>query len=146
MFRLSIFLLCCLPFCTSFADQYPDMVGVWKGPIRTISSGGSADSQVAKGGALIEEVNLKVTIDHQDGETFIGKVRLSNMTKDQPSIPLWGAIRSDGKEAIYIGGNGARGPLWFLDENTYEFCTTNIADGVMTAYCGIVTKQKTTQD
>lgn len=142
MFRLSIFLLFCVSQSLSLAAEYPDMVGVWKGHLRTMNSGGG---QVAQGGVVLAEVDATVTIEHQDGETFIGKVRLSNMGKDEPSIRLWGAIRSNGQEAVFIGGNGARGPIWFLDENSYEFCNTDLSnDGVMTAYCGVFSKESGT--
>ncbi len=139
MFRLSTFILLCLSHTFVYASDYPDMVGIWTGHLRTLSSG----DQVAQGGAVLAEVDATVTIEHQDGETFIGKVRFSNWGKDQPSVRLWGAIRSNGKEAIFIGDNGARGPIWFIDDNSYEFCNTNITDtGTMSAYCGIFTKQK----
>ena len=138
MFRLLTLLALCASPLLSYAE-YPDMVGVWKGQLRTMSSGGG---QVAQGGVVLEEVGATVTIEHQDEETFIGKVRLSNFGKDQPSVRLWGAIRSNGKEAVFLGSNGAGGPIWFLDENSYEFCNTNLSDdGVMTAYCGVFKKE-----
>ena len=122
-----------------YAADYPDMVGVWKAELRTISSGGG---QVAQGGMVVSEVEAIVRIDHQDREVFLGKVRLSSMTKNDPSVTMWGTIRSNGKEALFIGSDGTRGPIWFIDDRSYEFCVTNLAeDGAMMAYCGVFHKQ-----
>lgn len=123
----------------SAEDDYPDMVGVWKAKLRTISSG---HGQVAAGGMVISEEEATVTIDFQDREVFLGKVRLASMTRDDPSVTLWGAIRSDGKEAQFIGSDGTRGPIWFRDDKSYEFCVTNLtAKGAMMGYCGVFRKQ-----
>ena len=144
MTRIAILLLLSFfPHVLSAADQpeqaYPDMVGVWKAHLRTISAGGG---QVAKGGMVISEIDATVTIEHQDQEVFLGKVRLSTMTKNDPSTKIWGAIRSDGKEAMFIGSDGTRGPIWFIDDTSYEFCVTNLAeDGAMMGYCGIFRKE-----
>ena len=67
------------------AADYPNMVGTGKGHIRVVSSGSSLDDQVAQGGAVLSEIDLKLTINHQDGETFIGKTRASTTPKSQPS-------------------------------------------------------------
>lgn len=121
----------------ALAESYPDMVGVWAGTVRTVSSG---SGQVARGGAVISEIDLKVTIHHQDGETFVGQSRSSQMSRDDPSVPVWGAIRSNGDEALFIGGNGGRGQLWFVGPEKFEYCLTNMQEQVMTAYCGVLEK------
>ena len=121
------------------ADDYPDMVGVWKAKLRTISSG---NGQVASGGMMISEEEATVTIDFQDREVFLGHVRLASMKRDDPSVKMWGAIRSDGKEAQFIGSDGTSGPIWFRDATTYEFCVTHLTDeGAMMGYCGVFSKQ-----
>lgn len=124
-----------------FADQYPDMVGVWKGHIRAVSSGESLSDQVAKNGAVLSELDLTFTIEYQNGETFIGKSRSSTTPRGQASTPVWGAIRSNGKEAQFIAGNGGRGNLWFADGDQFEFCLTNLAEKIISAYCGILKKE-----
>ena len=140
MFQLSILLLSfSLISFSSQAAEYPDMMGTWKGHIRTVSSG---SAQVARGGAVISEIDLKLTMDHQDGETYIGKFRTSTMTKDDRSIRVWGAIRSNGEEASFITGGGGRGQLWFMGPGKFEYCVTNMQDEVMTAYCGILNKDQ----
>ncbi|HIG43731.1 MAG: hypothetical protein ABGY96_20655 [bacterium] len=142
MKKLSVFLAVTLffpPFI--FAAEYPDMVGVWKGHVRVISSGQNVSDQVASGGAVLSQVDLKVTIDHQDGESFIGSSRSSNTPKNQPSTPVWGAIRSTGKEALFISANGGRGNLWFGANGVFEFCVTNLNETVISAYCGMLKKQ-----
>ena len=140
MFQLSILLLgFSLISFSSQAAEYPEMMGIWKGHIRTVSSG---SSQVARGGAVISEMDLKLTIDHQDGETYIGKFRTSSMTKDERSVQVWAAIRSNGEEASFITGAGGRGQLWFMGLEKFEYCVTNMQDEVMTAYCGILEKEE----
>ena len=142
MKKLSVFLAVALLVPTSLsAAEYPDMVGVWKGHVRIISSGQNVSDQVATGGAVLSEVDLTVTIEHQDGEVFIGKSRSSTTPKNQPSTPVWGAIRSTGKEALFVGANGGRGTLCFGADKSFEFCVTNLNDTVITAYCGMLNKQ-----
>ena len=142
MKKLSVFLAVALFLPTIlFAAEYPDMVGVWKGHVRVISSGQNVSDQVASGGAVLSEVDLKLTIDHQDGESFIGTSRSSNTPNNQPSTPVWGAIRSTGKEALFITSNGGRGNLWFGSKDVFEFCITNLNETVISAYCGVLKKQ-----
>ncbi len=137
--KLSAFLSVALILPASlFAAEYPDMVGVWKGHIRVVSSGQS--DQVASGGAVLSEVDITVTIDHQDGESFIGKSRSSDTPRNQRSTPVWGAIRSTGREAMFVTANGGRGNLWFGEENSFEYCITNLDDSAISAYCGLLTK------
>ncbi len=138
MLRTTVFLVLYLTSVGLTAADYPDMVGVWRADLRTISSGAP---EVATGGMVISEVKATVTVDHQDGEAFLGKVRLSSMGKNDPSVKMWGAIRSNGKEARFIGSDGTGGPIWFIDETSYEFCVTSLTDeSVMMAYCGVFKK------
>lgn len=125
----------------SFAEdqQYPDMVGVWQGKVRTVQAG---VKEVARGGMILNEIDLKVTIEHQEGESFMGKSRTSQMSFDDPSAIVWGTIRSNGEEAIFVTSNGARGQLWFKDPTHFEYCLTNKTDELATAYCAQLTKQQ----
>lgn len=139
MLRTGFLVILTLFSLTARSENYPDMVGVWKADLRTISSSG----EVARGGMVVSEVTATVTIDFQDREVFLGKVRLSSMGKNDPSVKMWGAIRSNGEEAMFIGDDGTRGPIWFKDEKTYEFCVTNLSDdGAMMGYCGVFEKQE----
>jgi hypothetical protein len=141
MVKVLVVLILVVAIPSALAADYPEMVGVWKGHLRTISSGPGLAGQIAKGGAMINEADATVTIEHQDQESFLGKVRLSTMTKNDPSVRLWGAIRSNGEEATFMGSDGTRGPIWFINDTSYEFCVTNMTDNeVMTAYCGVFTK------
>ena len=121
------------------AVEYPDMVGVWSGEIRTVSSGQEVSSQVARGGAVIQTVNLEFTVSHQDGEAFIGE-SVSNAPSAEP-VPVWGAIRSTGREAVFVTGSGGRGQLWFNSPDRFEFCFANQTPEQMSAYCGVLDKQ-----
>ncbi len=58
---------------TAHSVEYPDMVGLWAGEVRTVSSGEQVSSQVARGGAVIETIHLEFTVSYQDGEVFIGE-------------------------------------------------------------------------
>ena len=138
-----LFLSAVLRFSTTvFASEYSNMVGIWKGHIRIVSSGATVANEVAKGGAVLSEVDLTVTISHQDGESFIGKSRSSATPSDEPSTPVWGALRSIGDEALFVTGNGGRGHLWLKEPNEFEYCITNLNESVITAYCGILKRNQ----
>jgi len=136
---IMIFSLCLAQ--ATFGDSYPDMLGTWSGQIRVVSSGESLNDQVATGGAVISEMALKLTIHHQDGATFIGKVRSSLTPKSQPSNAIWGAVRSNGKEALFVTSAGGRGNLWFGKSNSFEFCITTLDEKTISAYCGVMVKE-----
>ncbi len=121
----------------TFAQDYPDMVGTWSGPVRIVEAGISG---VAKGGMMVSDVEVKVIIEHQDGESFLGSTRNSQMASNQPSNRVWGTIRSDGTEAIFITSAGARGQLWFASDKQFEFCITNLQEEQATAYCAKLKK------
>ncbi|MFT5690909.1 MAG: hypothetical protein ACI92E_000233 [Oceanicoccus sp.] len=120
-----------------FASDYPDMLGVWSGNVRIVSSG----EDVAQGGAVISNVDLTVTIEYQDGESFLGSSRAATTAKSQPSLTVWGAMRSTGEEAIFVSSDGSRGQLWMKAKDSFEYCLTNLLDGTFTAYCGILKKK-----
>lgn len=124
----------------SNAAEYPDMVGAWLGTVRVVESGG-ANSEVARGGMNIRDTDLKVQIQAQDGETFMGYTLSSATPSNQTSARVWGTIRSNAEEAIFITSNGARGQIWFQDASTFEFCVTNLDDELFTAYCATLSKE-----
>ena len=126
------FIMLLLAGSGALAKDYPDMVGVWQGKVRTVQAG---VDEVARGGMLVNEIELKVTIEHQDEESFIGKSRSSAMSFDDPSTIVWGTIRSGGDEAIFVTSNGARGQMWFMGPGRFEYCLTNKTDELATAYC-----------
>jgi len=123
------------PVC---AADYPNMVGTWVGNVRIVSSGAAVANQVVRGGAVITEVELRVTFDHQEGETFIGSSRASNTPKNQASTPVWGALRSTGDEAMFVTADGGRGHFWLRGDNEVEYCITNLRESIITAYCAII--------
>lgn len=121
------------------AAEYPDMVGVWSGTVRTVSSGEEVRNQVARGGAVIAQVDLTFTVDYQDQEVFTGESRSSSA--NAVPLPVWGAIRSTGQEAVFVTGNGGRGQLWFSSPKSFEYCFANLTQEQMSAYCAVLTKQ-----
>lgn len=124
---------------TAHAAEYPDMVGVWSGTVRTVSSGEEVRSQVARGGAVIEEVNLTFTVSYQDQEVFTGES--SSSAANSVPLPVWGAIRSTGREAVFVTGNGGRGQLWFSSPTAFEYCYANLTPEQMSAFCAVLNKQ-----
>ncbi len=122
---------------SSIAQEYPDMLGTWRGDVRVVQTGVTG---VAKGGMLVSDVNVILEIEHQEGESFMGSTRNSQMPSDQPGNRVWGTIRSTGKEAIFITSTGARGQLWFANAQHFEFCITNLQEDQATAYCANLEK------
>ncbi len=122
----------------SIAADYPNMEGNWKGHVRIIESGISKG--VSTGGMSLTESELAVTIEHQVEGSFIGKSRNSVMSASQPSTRVWGSIRSNGKEAIFLTGNGGRGQIWFETDTRFEFCVTSSSEETVTAYCAVLNK------
>jgi hypothetical protein len=121
------------------AVEYPDMVGLWAGEVQTVSSGEQVSSQVARGGAVIETIHLEFTVSYQDGEVFIGE-SLSSAAGAEP-VPVWGAIRSTGTQAVFVTDGGGRGQLWFNSPSRFEFCFANQTPEQMSAYCAVLDKQ-----
>ena len=136
------FLISTIPAAASAQQAYPDMLGDWNGTIRTVSSGTEVSGEVARGGAVIAEVELTLNVFHQDGEVFIGESR-----SNQPgatSTPVWGAIRSTGKEGVFVTATGGRGNIWFNSRSQFEFCFGNMTEAALSAYCGKLSKSPST--
>lgn len=125
------------------AQTYPDMVGVWRGLVRVVSSGNIENDRLDQGGVIINEIMLEVHIDAQDGETFVGRSRLANAPASDSGTHVWGSIRSSGDEALFITANGSRGHLWFEGETSFEYCLTNLSEeeSSITSYCATLEKQ-----
>ena len=121
------------------AADYPSMEGVWSGTVRTLSSGEQVRSEVARGGALIEVIELKLMVSYQDQEVFIGE-STSDLPDAEP-VPVWGAIRSTGDEGVFVTANGGRGNIWFTTPSQLEFCFANQTPEQMSAYCAVLDKQ-----
>ncbi len=144
--KISSFFTCSLILISSIAvnaQTYPDMVGVWKGNVRVVSSGNINSDRLDRGGVIISEIELQLTIDAQDGETFVGRSRTATTPADNPGQHVWGSIRSTGDEALFITEGGSRGHLWFQSESEFEYCLTNLDQevGTITSYCARLVKQ-----
>lgn len=123
------------------AQNFPDMVGVWTGAVRVVSSGNIERDRLDRGGVVINEINLELIIDAQDGETFIGRTRTSQTPASNAGAHVWGSIRSAGDEAVFITESGGRGHLWFEGATAFEYCFTNLDEESITSYCARLTKQ-----
>ena len=141
--RTITFVLICAALCAvsgkSYAAEYPSMEGNWIGSVRTVSMGEQVRDQVARGGALIEEVELTFSVSYQDREVFIGESK-SNAA-DAQAIPVWGAIRSTGKEAVFVTADGGRGQIWFSSPTTFEYCFANNTPAQMSSHCAVLEKR-----
>ena len=123
----------------AYAADYPNMEGVWVGAVRTVSSGEQVRTQVARGGALIQDIELKLSVSYQDQEVFMGET-ISSEPNAEP-VSVWGAIRSTGKEGVFVTANGGRGNIWFITPSQFEFCFANQTPEQMSAYCAVLDKQ-----
>ena len=121
------------------AADYPNMEGVWRGTVRTVSSGEQVRTQVARGGAVIQDLDFRFTVSYQDQEVYMGETA-SNAPDTRP-VPVWGAIRSTGKEGVFVTANGGRGNIWFITPTQLEFCFANQTPERMSAYCAVLDKQ-----
>ena len=116
------------------------MEGRWVGNIRVVTSGTSG--QVSSGGAVISESELVFTVDYQDGETFIGRSQSSDTSGSSAGISVWGSIRSNGLEAMFVTSTGGNGLTWFENPTVFEYCYTNVTEETATAYCAVLTKEE----
>ena len=123
----------------AYAADYPNMQGVWGGTVRTVSSGEQVRTQVARGGALIQDIELRLMVSYQDQEVFIGE-SISDLPDAEP-VPVWGAIRSTGKEGVFVTANGGRGNIWFTNPDQFEFCFANQTPAQMSSYCAVLDKR-----
>ncbi len=137
-FSAVLLLVCAQP---AISAEYPTMEGVWVGNIRVVSSG--TPGQVSTGGAVITDTVLTLTIDYQDLETFIGRYRTTGTASSSEGSSLWGSIRSNGEEAMFVTSTGGNGLIWFENDSRFEYCYTNVtAEEVITAFCAVLTKQQ----
>jgi hypothetical protein len=138
MYRALVALASLLLATSVPAQQFPDMVGTWTGTFQTVSSGISLRSEVARGGALIAETTISLVIHHQEGEVFIGDTK---NRETAVTTPVWGAIRSTGKEGIFVTSTGGSGNIWFDSPIKFEFCFASQSESALSAYCGVFNKQ-----
>lgn len=121
------------------AAEYPAMEGLWTGVVRTVTSGEMVRDQVARGGVVIAEVALKFKVTYQDREVFMGES--SSDATDARPVPVSGAIRSTGKEAVFVTANGGRGEIWFNSPTQFEYCFANATPEQMSSHCAVLNKQ-----
>lgn len=133
-------LLLVLPL-SLYAQNYPEMTGLWKGHIRIVTSPSLSSDDLVAGGVIISEADLELTIVAQDGEVFIGSSRLSTMTRGAAPIQVYGAIRSTGREGIFIDSLGGHGQLWFEDSNNFEYCYSSLSTASIVSYCAKLQKE-----
>lgn len=139
--KLCFFLLLLILPLSLYAQSYPEMTGLWKGHIRIVTSPNLSSDDLAAGGVIISEADLELLIIAQDGEVFIGTSRLSTMTSGADPIQVYGAIRSTGKEGLFIDSLGGHGQLWFEDNNNFEYCYSSLRADSIVSYCAKLQKE-----
>ncbi|MCZ6709476.1 MAG: hypothetical protein O7B25_03850, partial [Gammaproteobacteria bacterium] len=89
--------------------------------------------------AAVEVITPARDVSYQDQEVYMGE-SMSSAARAQP-VPVWGAIRSTGKEGVFITASGGRGNMWFISPTQFEFCFANQTPEQMSSYCGMMDKQ-----
>ena len=88
---------------------------------------------------MIQDIELKLTVNYQDQEVFMGET-ISNAPNAQP-VSVWGAIRSTGKEGVFVTANGGRGNIWFTARSQFEYCFANNTPEQMSSHCAVLEKR-----
>lgn len=114
------------------AQEWPDLLGVWKGKTRSVLAGAGghfADTNTSD--AHFREVELTVEWTEQSDGRFIGTITSANHTERKI-----GVISSDGKTLYTVDHDGqSAGRL--IDENHFELCymQSSSGDSQMVASC-----------
>lgn len=113
--------------------RYPDLTGTWTAVIRAIYTGeGPLPLGVASQDPTVDFLRLEIVIDVQQDQMFYGTIKSAEQEER-----FAGAIRENGREAIYITRSG-RGHLWFDPEHpdVIEVCGGRGNPDTLMAVCG----------
>lgn len=118
------------------AASYPDLRGTWTTEVRAIYSGeeGPHDFPVSEQPINVASLRFRIEIEFQDGALFYGTVKSTGEAER-----LFGAIRSDGKEAVYTTPLG-RGVMYVRSPDEIESCATRGTPRSLLATCNIMTR------
>ena len=123
--------------------RIPDLTGTWTARLRSIYRGvGELPGGLgATEGADIDYLRLTVEIEVQDGRLFYGTIRSQapGAEADEPD-EVFGAIRSDGKTAVYVTAEG-RGTMYFNSGEEIEVCGGRGSEEVMLAFCSALKRE-----
>lgn len=120
----------------------PDLTGTWSARLRSIYRGVGLGGQGASEGADIDYLRFTIEISVQDGRLFYGTSRSQAQgTEADPPQEVFGAIRSDGKSAIYITSTG-RGTIYFISAEEMEVCGGRGSEEVMLAFCSLLQRER----
>ena len=121
------------------AASYPDLRGTWTTVVRAIYSGeeGPHDFPVSEQPINVASLRFRIEIEFQDGALFYGTVKSTGEAER-----LFGAIRSDGKEAVYTTPLG-RGVMYLHSPDEIESCATRGTPRSLLATCNILTRTPT---
>lgn len=116
---------------------YPDLRGTWTTEVRAVYSGeeGPHSFPVKDQPINVAHLRFTVEIEFQDGPLFYGSVKSTG----EPER-LFGAIRSDGREAVYTTPLG-RGVFYLRDADEMESCATRGTPRSMLATCNILRRE-----
>jgi hypothetical protein len=116
---------------------YPDLRGSWTTTVRAIYSGSEGPHDFGAQPQPINVASLRftVTIEFQDGALFYGTVQSTGEAER-----LFGAIRSDGKEAVYTTSLG-QGTFYFRSADEMESCSTRGTYRSLLATCNVLHRE-----
>jgi len=120
-------------------SSFPDLRGTWTTVVRAIYSGeeGPHDFPVSEQPINVASLRFTIEIEFQEGALFYGTVKSTG-----ESERLFGAIRSDGKEAVYTTSLG-HGVLYLRSPDEIESCATRGTPRSLLATCNILTRAPT---
>jgi hypothetical protein len=118
---------------------YPDLRGTWTTEVRAIYSGeeGPHDFPVKDQPINVATLHFTVQIEFQDGPLFYG----TSESSGEPER-LFGAIRSDGREAVYTTPLG-QGVFYLRAPDEIESCATRGTPRSMLATCNLLRREPT---
>jgi hypothetical protein len=130
-------LLACQTSPSPPEPTYPDLTGTWTTDVRAIYSGeeGPHAFPVEDQPINVARLHFEVEIEFQDGPLFYGTARSTGEAER-----LFGAIRSDGREAVYTTSLG-RGVFYMRGPDEMESCATRGTPSSLLATCNILRRE-----
>lgn len=126
-----------LSLSPALAQEWPDLLGTWKGMSRAVvlGEGGHYDGDVS--GAKFLEAELTIEWTDQDNGRYVGTI-----TSPMKTEPKLGILSADGTSFFTVDSDGASdGRL--IDADHFELCyqQTSAADEQMVASCVVFERQ-----
>lgn len=152
MSRMAWLSVCCLLACQTPPEEtpvpaarvlppieapYPDLRGRWTTVVKAIYSGdeGPHDFPVRTQPINVASLHFAIEIEFQDGPLFYGTVKSTGEVER-----MLGAIRSDGREAVYTTSLG-HGVFRIRSADEMESCATRGTPRSLLATCNVLKRE-----